>query len=446
MKHLPAVVIAMVLAASAYGAVGDLTAKSCDPGRGGFMASMTGPGDVRPAPADCGTVNPNAKLITLHGVGLAGPDNARTIVVALDSAKADDKVLDVLRFDASGTGKFTAEASIPLKWHRLAGKGAFIIGGADGRTLVGSTDSGEQAAQPQGESASIEPQTFKVTRYGRQVPVMVRGNLTTMASAPAAVFLQIGSCLEGTCAFGDQVRAVRIIDTTGNQKMTDPTTVTLKNGAPAGIVTGDALMIETDARDGNPLFSSPAEADGKRFGAPGFYGQPAFVDGKWYDVTISADGAKVTAAPTKGPFGRIKLGADQWLALLVSAEHVLAIEAGKDAVEVPAGKYAVIQSQMVKNKSVAIVGDYAGMAQGKAMTLFEVAADKSIENPFGLPFTTRVEAAVAGRTVTLTPTIRDSGGRSVGRLAATDPEAKAGQFEVCDAAGKVVYSAALEYT
>jgi hypothetical protein len=101
---------------------------------------------------------------------------------------------------------------------------------------------------------------------------------------------------------------------------------------------------------------------------------------------------------------------------------------------------------MVKDKSMAIVGDYPGMAEGKAMTLFEVAADKSIENPFGSPFTASVEAAMAGRTVTFTPAIKDSGGRSVGRLAATDPEAKGGQFEVCDAAGKVIYSAALEYT
>jgi hypothetical protein len=405
------------LAASAYGVVGDLTLKSCDPNMGGFMAMTRDARDFRPAPADCGTVNPNAKLITLHAAGMIGLSDEAAMVVALDSAKADDKVLDVLRLDAAGTGKFTAEASIPLKWSTTEGM----------------------------SMAAIQPQTFRLTRGGRQVPVTVRGNLNSTASGPESVYLQLGACLEGECAFGEKVRTVRIVDATGNLKMTDPAKVTLKNGVPAGVAMGDTIMIEADASAGNSPFSAPPDADGKRFGLSGSYGQPAFVDGKWYDVAVSADGAKVTATPAKGPFGRIKLDAEQWLAVLISAEHFLVLEAGQSPVEVPVGKYVVMQSQLTKNKSMAILGDYSNLAEGKAV-MFEVVADKVVDSPFGAPFTTRVEAKPVGRTVTLTPILKDSGGRSVSRLMSMEPNAKSGQFEVYAPDGKLVYSAALEFS
>ena len=38
---------------------------------------MTGGQGVKPAPADCGTVNPDAKVITLHGHGGADPGGPR---------------------------------------------------------------------------------------------------------------------------------------------------------------------------------------------------------------------------------------------------------------------------------------------------------------------------------------------------------------------------------
>ena len=164
MNRAIAVALVMCLAASAYGAVGDLTPRACDPNEigGGWPASMAGGQDVKAAPAGCGTVHAAAKVITLRGYG-------PPVAVALDAAKADDKFLNVVRIDVDGTGKFTAEASIPITWPAADGTGA----------------------------ASIGPATLTLVRDGRKVPVSVRGYATSNGAGLASLYLVFGTCLEG---------------------------------------------------------------------------------------------------------------------------------------------------------------------------------------------------------------------------------------------------------
>ena len=158
MRAMIVAAVVMCLASSAYTAVGDLTCKACD-ARDGWMARMPpsapppadriaarGEGPIRPAPAGCGTVNPAAKVITLK-------TPTGTLLVALDSAKADDKVLDVLRIDVTGKGQFTAAAFMPIKWPKDDGTGSVTFG----------------------------PVTLKVTRDGREMAVAFRGNIISGA-------------------------------------------------------------------------------------------------------------------------------------------------------------------------------------------------------------------------------------------------------------------------
>ncbi len=415
----------MVLASSAYGAVGDLTLKGCDANQGGWAAQMTGGQGVKPAPADCGTVNPKAKVITLHGHLPGGDDNGVTVQAALDSTKADDKILDVLRIDAAGTGKFVDAPSTVFKWPAADGTGSAMIG----------------------------PLALTIVRDGRKVPVQVRGFINGNTDGPVALYLMFGSCLEGQCAFGDTVRTVRFIDTTGNLRMDDPVKILAKDGAPTGFTPGDEIAMEIlkgDSQigpDNNP--DDPAsKAEGMRFRLAGEYGQPLLVGGKWYDLAVSADGTKVSAAPAKGPFGKIKMDADQWEAQLVSTDHVFTVSGGKDPVEVPAGKYAVLRAALTKSGQLVGISDDRLMNPKGGAELFEVAADKTAEGPFGPPLTARVEVALNGRNAIFTPVIADAGGRAMGNLyAVSDPAHQPHhQFEVRDAAGKVIYSAALEFS
>ena len=106
--------------------------------------------------------------------------------------------------------------------------------------------------------------------------------------------------------------------------------VTLKDGALSGTGRCDDIWL-----DGG---------EGGRFQKIGMVGQPLQVDGKWYDLTVSADQSKVAVAATKGPFGKIKMDADEWSAFLIGPDRALKLTGGKGAVEVPAGKYAVLRA------------------------------------------------------------------------------------------------------
>jgi hypothetical protein len=398
MKHVIAAALVMCLSASAYGAVGDLAPKAGEPDRyGGSILQMQAPEAPKPAPAGCGTVNPNAKIITMGG-------SASSVVVAFDAEKADAKILDVLRIDSDGTGKFTADASIPIAWPAPDGTG----------------------------SAQIGPATITLVRDGRKVPVTVKGVAASSTSGMASMFLIFSTCLEGQCAIGDKTYTVRLVDTTGNFRAADAAKVTLKDGVPVDQGRGDAIWV--------------AAGEGAQLKSVGSLGQPFLMDGRWYEMSVSADQSKVTASAVKGPFGKIKVDADQWQARLVGTERVIAISGGKEPVEVPAGKYAVLTGSMTKSKVLAMMTD-SRFAQGKA-AMFEVPADKTVENPFGQPLATSVEVTLTGRNAIFMPTVTDAGGRFVGSffVLGTGVSKSGGQFEVTDADGKIVYSASLEFS
>ena len=153
--------------------------------------------------------------------------------MALDSAKADAKVLDVLRVDAAGTGRFTPEASMAFQWPTADGSGLAALG----------------------------PLTVSLIRDGYQIPVTIRGYVSGTSSAPAFLRLQFGSCLEGRCEFGDVERSVRIVDATGNMRMDDPLKVTFNAASQVQVARGDEVLVEVGkgdslAQDARPVGSA----------------------------------------------------------------------------------------------------------------------------------------------------------------------------------------------
>ena len=380
-------------------------------------------------------------------------------MVAVDSAKPDDKVLDCLRIDTSGKGKFADAASIPIKWPAAEGGGSTYV--------------------------PVGPVSLKVVRNGKEVPVIARGYLVAPAGEVMTGFLVLGVCCEGECQFGPSVRAVRIVDSSGNFTMNTPAGPDPR--VPGRTTPGERVLIDAasakqplpDILAGISPRQSKPDADGRTFVEAGQYGNPVLVDGVWYDLKVSDDGAKVKAAPTPGPIGKVRLDADRWHATLASADHILAVDAGKEAVDVPAGKYAVQMAWVRKDKAAVMLVDFRSL-RGEA-NLIEVAAGKIASDPFGLPLTARIEVhnevlhpmptsgllstslpdvggEAPAREVVFQPTLADAGGRWIRDIvmsrgdkpaaaAGADAEPpKAGHFEVTDAAGKVVYTAALEFS
>jgi hypothetical protein len=397
-----AIVVAVIvcLAAPVYGAVGDLAYKPYGSGpkaEPGILMIPTQGGDFKAPPAGSGTLNSDAKVVTLRRGDL-------TILVAIDAAKADDKTLNILRIDAQGTGKFDAGKGLALEFPAAGNR----------------------------QRATFGPADITIVRQGKSQPVRVSGWCQVDPRGPTSMQVFLGSVLEGLCDFTGKAHPIRFLDNTSNLKMDDPAKPNVRDAAVRGMTQGDLIEVDT----GNGSFQ---KADVHR----GYVGQPVLVDGAWFLVTVSADQNKVTAAPLKDPTGQIKVAAPEWSATLASPERILLVEGGKDAVPVPAGKYVVVSATLRNGDTVATINDPRAGA-GRAETL-EVVAGKLSTSPWGTPLVSHVDAQVSGRQVTLKGTLLDAGGRSVPSFMVGNARAGA-EWQIMGPDGKVIHSAALEFT
>jgi hypothetical protein len=394
MRWVLAVLVPVLLAAPAWAAVGDLTLKPCDPRQvGGWSVMATYGPNIASAPADCGTVNPAAKLLTMKNAA-----GTQTVLTALDSAKPDEKVLNLIRIDLAGKGKFKDAPALPITWSAANG-----------------TDTGQ-----------FGPLDVQLPRDGRQVPATMAGYIMTKKGGEiSSATLTFGSCLEGQCAFGDKTRTVRIVLGTAGSTAPNRLKVSVDNGVPRGFTSGGDQML-IDSGDG-------------RLSQKGAFGELMLVDGKWYDVTVSDDGKKVTATPPKSAGGTIKVDAEKWTAFLYDTEYALNIRSDKATADVPAGKYYVRQAMLIRGGT-----QIALFNPGKA-DLIEVVAGKTTEKGLGTSLKATLTATVAASKVTLNATISDAAGLKVFRGAATSAQ-DYGTIEIFGPDGKQVDNAKLEFT
>ena len=341
-----------------------------------------------------GLVSPRAVVASAYG----GP----AVRIAIDSTKPDAAQPDVVRLDFSGQGKFA---------------------GAPAVALTIKTDSGGQI------TGTVGPTVVLVESGGRKVPVFVQG-LYTKRDRYRNVQATVTVAAEGTCAFGKVTRKVRVID--GNADLVF--SATLKPPyRPSSAMYYDLLQV--------------AGADGKFTinGPQAYVGQPVFVDGKWYETSVSS--MKISTKLMADQGGNVCVNARRWRCTLVGQKYFLAVSGGKDPVAVPADTYRshryTVFSGADPNKRCAMIYGYGTAAGGKALT---VPAGKTVDLPIGAP----VQAAI---------TARKSSGRVQINLSQTDP--LGGQIadvtgeggkkpanpvvDVVDKAGKTVYSAKLEY-
>ncbi len=199
-----------------------------------------------------------------------------------------------------------------------------------------------------------------------------------------------------------------------------------------GLMQGD--FVEVDTGDGSFQKSAVRR---------GYVAQPVLVDGAWFQVTLSADQNKVTAAPLKDPTGQIKVAAPEWSATLISPDRILLVEGGKDAVPVPAGKYVLLNATLRNGDTVATIND-PRVGAGRAETV-EVIAGKLCTSPLGTPLEAHVDVELQGRQVTLKPSLFDAGGRPVQNFMAGNARVGA-EWQVLGPDGKIIYTAPLGFT
>ena len=148
--------------------VGEVRPVACHPSAGIDGKAFSSAGDVgkasRPA-VDSGTVHPKAVVMTFRG------SSGRKISVAVDSAKADAKGPDTLRFDFTGKGRFIGAPTVAF--HRPA------------RNL-GPVDYFQ---------ARFGPETIQATLPDRTVPIMVYGLYYRVNAQHRIQSLQMAKCV-----------------------------------------------------------------------------------------------------------------------------------------------------------------------------------------------------------------------------------------------------------
>ena len=382
-RALPGVAVAL-LSATALAAVGDLEyAKAPPPGRGIYV-NFAKPEKIETG-KDIGL--PTAKAVIASGA-VAGID-VRVAVTGEDE-------YDALRLDASGKGRFGKAAVLPMKTARK-----------DAQMYL----------------ATIGPAQVTLKKDGQAVPVTVTGRYYELKGTPR-LYLQFTAAAEGSCAFGETTRKVRILDASGNLAFGEAQTDKKARGR------FDLVQIA----DENGKFLASALNQGTTLG------QPIQVGGKCY--TLSVAGMKVSAEAMTCPMGKIAGSGEKWQLMLTGKKYTITVSGGAEPVEVPADTYRVTRCNYFADGGA----DQAAMVSSYSQKSVEVTEGNTVPVPMGLPIKVAVLAAVKKGKVTFSLKQTDAAGsRIAGILNGSGQRPAAPAIDVVDQKGAVVYTAKLEY-
>ena len=419
--------ILMVALLAAVGAVdaarGGLKPVACDPNEAGFPPMMMA-GMVKDKPGkDRGVLTEKATIGTA-----TVPGGKLSVKLALDYSKAGAKHPDVLYVDFAGKGKFD----------KLAKKCCIAL-------------KPPKAGSKDGEQIEIGPARIEVRRGGKTFPLVVRGMYMTMGQATKAkrppmvyIGLSFAPGVEGKCAFGKKDRRVRLLDNAGDFRFDAKGKFDRKDGQAMGMPTGDVVLIDV----GDGTFTGPV--------VRAYYGQPVFVDGAWYDVSLSPDGGAVAAKRVDVTSGKLATGHDRWEVVLEDGGKILRVAGGRKAADVPCGTYKLMYFRQwsapdaAGKRSWLLTGLTEFMrGQDKAKTV-TIAAGQTARLAAGAPLKTKLDAKADKKgVVKISLSLKDQGEMSVmtitapggGLFSRPDPP----KVTILDKQGKTVHTAALEY-
>jgi len=403
-----------LLSSTALAGVGDLAcAKSPPPfGRGVFVPF------IRPKRLE------QADKLRQLGVAEGMARGIKVSAVAIRT-KADTKDFDTIRVDLTGKGDFRSALKTALK-----------------------TD--PNASTYYDYYASIEPGQGTVNKDGKDIPVTVTGYYYVARGTPR-MGLTLSAAVEGTCAFGKEIRKVRILDTTGDLKF---------SGGPApspdasrqrrvgltlgGLeISGQISGVSRGLRGGDRV----QVADGKgrftnvRISKGTVLGQPVQVGRKWF--IVRADVMKVSAEPLKAPMGKIAGKGNNWQLHLTGRKYQIIVIGAAKAVPVPADTYRVTRCIYFRPDDR---GQAVPAVSSSPKSYLKVAEGETAKLKMGLPMKATMSAEVLAGKVAFSVQRVDAAGYRIYRVMnAAGERPKAPAIDVVDKTGRIVYTARLEY-
>ncbi|MBI5722789.1 MAG: hypothetical protein HZA50_02440 [Planctomycetes bacterium] len=308
-------------------------------------------GDWKKAAGQKGLSSRGALVGTIKAGGMS-------IMVALDTS-GSGKEFDTVRLDPTGKGQFDPKGCLKLKLRK-----------EDGSTF-GSF----------GESEAVE-----IKLDGKAAILAVAGNYSCISFVGTPTYsLQISFyfAVEGKCAFGAKSYPVRLIDATGRMEMGNAAGPKIETGRAGPPIEGDTVMV--DVGDGS--FTKSVFM--------GLYGMPLRVDGKWYDVRLSADKTELAAKQIDLPAGRIKIPHDKWACVLLGKKYLMRISGGREPAHLPEDCYQIVSFNEYGPAEAGgaesfISYDFAADASGGKAKAVEITKDLDTTFPVGSPLTAEV--------------------------------------------------------
>ena len=362
-------VFALVLAAGpAWGAggVGDLKLVARAPKADPFRPLALSNKNFTPLAKKFGAINEDAVMTRIAGESLA-------LAAGIDSAKSDAEKLDLIRLDFSGAGQFDRKPSFPLT------KIATGVRKASAASIY-----------------TFGPGTTQVPHNGRNIPVFVEGMCMQHDGEIKELHVSMGVVAEGSCRFGKKVYGVRVIDADGRFGV---------NNAPAGTDAEEGASGGHGMQEKNPdavdvvMIDTNSETF-KRGVVPATLGQIAHLDGKWYRVSVSEDGSKISAEKIAAETGSVVVSHDNWAATLIAEKYTLSLRGGRKPVPVPAGRYVIRRYRehvlLSGAPRAAVLTVAAKPGSGKSGLSFSAGAGRVTRLKIGSPVVVKAKADTMG--------------------------------------------------
>lgn len=334
-----------------------------------------------------GTVHPQAVV--------AVSESQNTLAIAIDAKTVEAKNPEVIRLDFTGRGNF--HDAVEVSFSEVTAVGDFFRG-------------------------TFEPAVWEIKHQGETIPLLIHGQYGKYSGGRYAA-VSFFSCKRGDCLFGNETYPVVLYDESCDLSYHQPSKP--KNKSGFSFERGDLYEIKVAERI-----------------IRGFYGQPVFLDGRWWNVMVDEKDQQVTAEPIDLPTAWIRVTNLDECSLMEMAyeDGGYMLWNPPTPTPIPAGSYrlSVYTGKIRYNNTFPTL-----FAQGEEGVLQTFPAGETTDLPLGLPMKGRINVLQKkNRVVSLNYSCLGPQGLSVSLHI---PNSTPPTLRVFDNDGKEIYSAAMEF-
>jgi hypothetical protein len=328
------------------------------------------------------------------------------VCVAEDSYTAEAAEPEVLRLDFTGKYNFTNALAVRLK----------------------PIKNGQY---------EIVPTRGQIHRGDNSVPITASGSYVILDGQHRELVLKIGTGKEGICRFGDKLRAVRVWDLNGDLRCGGFFKPSVGKNGTIQYPAGNMVVVYSD-----DTFARPAGS--------AFVDRCIFLDGRAYQLKVSAEGSHICATPEDVQTGQIRVDHEQWSGYLMSEWcFFLVPDANGTPITLPMGHYAFLRfGQVVVEPIDTPPGFRNSYVDGTAVGTtagFDVVAGKVTAVSVGTPLTAGIMVSINGRDVNLRLAMIDNMGNCAEHIYPKCARLRDPMIEVFNDAGERIHSGTLAW-